>query len=283
MLSRRTLLQIAAATAAGIHPATARAQNRRSPYAPFRMGLQSYSLRAFKVEDALKITRELGLRYWESFEGHLPITDDPRTLATYRELLRAHNVTLAAFGVLGFSTDEADARRKFQFAKAMGIPTLTASPAPEALPLLDRLVEEYRVHIAIHNHGPEDRLYGRIQQGIDVLKGRHPRIGMCIDTGHYLRAGEDPLQAARAFQKRLFALHLKDVRLRPDAPPEFTEIGKGNLNTPALLALLRQQRYPGIIALEYEEHPENPAPYIQQCLDAVRDAIRKAQNLRPQP
>lgn len=283
MLSRRTLLQIAATAAVGLRNPPAGAQNRRSPYAPFRMGLQSYSLRAFKVEDALKITRELGLHYWEAFEAHLPITDNPATLAAYRELLRTYNVTLAAFGVLSFSTDEADARRKFQFAKAMGVPTLTAYPAPEALPLLDRLVEEYRVHIAIHNHGPEDPLYGRIQQGIDALRRRHPRIGMCIDTGHYLRAGEDPLRAARAFHKRLFALHLKDVRLRPDAPPEFTEIGNGNLNTPALLAILRQQRYPGIIALEYEEHPEAPTPRIQQCLDAIRDAVRKAQNLQPQP
>lgn len=40
----------------------------KSPYGPFRMSLQSYSLRHFPLEEALKITQSLGVKYWEAYQ-----------------------------------------------------------------------------------------------------------------------------------------------------------------------------------------------------------------------
>jgi inosose dehydratase len=274
--SRRAFLRNVAVGAAGLTlAASVKADDKKSPYAPFRMGIQSYSLRAFKAEDALKMTKELGLNYWESFEAHLPITDDPKKIDEYKAMLKAYDVKLVAFGVVSFNNNEADARKKFQFAKAMGLETLSAYPTYDALPLLDKLVAEYKINIGIHNHGPGDDLYDRIQKGTTALEGHHPRVGMCIDTGHYIRSDEDPVEAARKFGKRVFGIHLKDVKVKPDGGKEFTEIGKGKLDTVALLKVLKTNKFPGIVSLEYEEHEKEPMPYIQECLAATREAVKK--------
>lgn len=279
-LTRRDLLRAASLGAAGaalFGPTDALAQNVRekSPYGMFRMGIQSYSLRGYKVDEALAKTKALGLTYWEAFNSHLPVTDDPKVIAEYKEKLKANGVRLVAYGVLDFSDNEADARRKFAFAKAMGIETFSAHPAPGAFSLLDRLVEEYGVNIAIHNHGPGDNLYDKIDKTLTAIQGHSVRIGSCSDTGHYLRSDEDPVEAARKFGKRLYGVHLKDVLVDSDGKKHFTEIGKGKLDTVGLLKVLRQNRFRGLLSLEYEEHAENPISYIEACLAAVREAVRK--------
>lgn len=247
----------------------------QNPYRPFRMGIQSYSLRHFKLDEALAKTKGLGLRFWEGWEGHIPITNDAAKIAEYKEKLKANDITLTTFGVVSFKNDEKDTRNKFEFAKAMGIVTLSAYPTLDSLPLLEKMVEEYKINIAIHNHGPEDKIYGKVEQNVKAFEGRHERIGACIDTGHFLRFDEDPVEAARKFGKRTFGVHLKDVT----AEKKFTEIGKGKLDTTEFLKLMRQNQYRGIIALEYEEFPEDPIAKIEECLAKTREIIQK---IRPQ-
>lgn len=280
-VTRRDFLRNAAFGTMGaalLSPNHADAQNEKtSRYAPFKMGMQSYSLRAFKVDDALAKTQKLGLSYWEAYPDHFPLTNDPKVLDDYKAKLKAHNIELLTYGVVDFGNDEKDARSKFEFAKAMGIRTLSAYPQPDALGLLDRLVEEYQINIAIHNHGPGDNLYAKVQQGVDAIKGHSPRIGACIDTGHYLRIDESPLAAAFKFGKRVYGIHLKDVKLGANGAHDFTELGdpNGMLNTVGLLRILKGNGYDGILSLEYEEHENDPLPYIEKCLAATREAIKK--------
>jgi inosose dehydratase len=272
-LSRRTFLSSAALGAAGIvvgsrtEDADARAA---APYGGFRMGLQSYSLRAFPLDDALAKTKALGLGYWEAFDGHLPVTADPARLAEYRTRLSNAGVRVLAYGVVSFGSDMATNRRLFEFARAMGIRTLSADPSPAALPLLEELVREFKINIAIHNHGPRAR-YDKIQEVASAIEGRHPRIGACVDTGHFLRSGEDPVAAIRRFGRRTYGVHLKDVKDKR----QFTELGKGDLDLPRVLAELRQLDYRNVLALEYEEHERDPIPYIEECLTAVKGAVQQ--------
>ena len=61
---------------------------------------------------------------------------------------------MIGYGVVPL-TKNVDANRKFfEFAKAMGLKYLSASPEPGCFDVLDKLVEEYDVAIGIHNHGP---------------------------------------------------------------------------------------------------------------------------------
>lgn len=246
---------------------------RRGVYGPFHLGIQSYSLRGYKFEEALDRSHGFGLQYWEAFQAHVPLTDSPARIAGYLDKFKANNIKLLAWGVQGFDANEANARKVFEFARAMGIKVITADPSPEALPVLDKLLGEYTkadIRVAIHNHGPGSR-YDKISSVANALKGRHVRLGACIDTGHYLRSGEDPVEAVRVFGKRTYGAHLKDVKNQT----EFTILGMGDLRLVDFLVALRKTGFEHMVALEYEEKPENPIIDIDLCLAAARDAAEK--------
>lgn len=245
-----------------------------SPYGPFKMSIQSYSLRAFDTADALAKSRALGLRYWESFSKHFPLTDSATKLAEYKKLLGDHGITLLAYGVERFGKDSDANRREFEFARAMGIVSISADPDPETLDQLDRLVEEYGIRIAIHNHGPGSR-YATVEDVLRAMRNHHERIGACVDTGHYLRSDVDPVAAIRAFGARTYGVHLKDVKNLAGGKKQFTVLGRGDLDVVGCLRELQKLRFAQALSLEYEENEKDPIEDIRACLAAVAAAVQK--------
>ncbi|CUU35605.1 MAG: sugar phosphate isomerase/epimerase [Armatimonadetes bacterium] len=247
-----------------------RRQQAKDPYHPFQMGIQSYSLRGFGFEEALKRTRQLGLEWVEAFPMHFPYFAPREQWASMKEMVARTQTQVVAYGVVGFGADEKAARGVFEFAKAMGIKVITADPEPESFRYLARLCEEFRIPIAIHNHGPNTR-YDTIRSVVEAMRGQPDWIGACIDTGHYLRSGEDPVEAVRRFGKRVYGVHLKDVKNRT----QFTVLGKGDLDTVGFLRALKQIDFKYCLALEYEENPKDPIPDIQACLDYLKSVMGK--------
>ena len=251
----------------------------RDPYTPFRMGMQSYSLRAFGRDEMLDMVRDLGLRYLEAFGTHFPQTEETAAIAEQRVALKARGLRLTDYGVVPFGGDQAANRALFAYAKAMRIGTLSADPAPESCDQLDELVEEFDINIAIHNHGPGSR-YDKIQSVLEAVADRNTRMGACIDTGHFIRSDEDPVAAIRALGRRVHSLHVKDVT----AEKQFTEVGKGVLDLVGMLQALLDVEFRGVMHLEYEEHAEAPLPYIEECLAAIRKGVARVRPLRkPHP
>jgi sugar phosphate isomerase/epimerase len=252
---------------AGVPPAD-------DPYAPFKMGIHSFSLRGYRRGDkadlgkALAVTQELGLHYWESYADHIPTLLDARELDPYQRRLESAGVKVLGYGVVPLTKDPTKNRVFFQFAKLMGLTYLSANPDPSALDGVDKLIEEFDVAVGIHNHGPRDR-YGRIDTIAEAIKNHHPKLGCCIDTGHFLLAGEDPVRAVQVFGKRIYGVHLKDAK---DAKT-FTILGRGDLRTSDLLRALAQLKYDQCLALEYEERPENPMDDLRACLKAAQESI----------
>lgn len=276
--NRRQFLQASAAGIAAMSiVGTTRAAAAKDPYLGLKMGIQSYSLRGFKDPlVALKHTQELGLKYWESFPGHVPMSTLPKNIEAQKEMLAKAGITLYAYGVVGFDANETASREKFEFARAMGIKSISADPKAdkETFDLLDKLVAEYDVAIAIHNHGPKAR-YNKISDVEKVVKDRHPKIGACVDTGHYLRSDEDPVDAIRRLGKRVFGVHLKDVKTLPNGEKQFKIAGEGDLNVTELLKALKTLDYQHCVAIEYEENEANPVSDIEACLKHVRDCAAK--------
>jgi sugar phosphate isomerase/epimerase len=190
------------------------------------------------------------------------------THATLKRKIAAQEVTLIGYGVVPLGKDELLNRKVFEFAKLMGLKYISASPSPDSFDLLDKLVEEYGVAVGIHNHGPGDR-YAKIATIDKAIKDHHPKIGCCIDTGHFLRSREDPVHAVEVFGKRVYGVHLKDVKDARD----FTILGKGDLRTVDLLKALAKNNYDYCLAIEYEENPENPLEDIKACLATAQKAI----------
>lgn len=295
---RREFLQVSAlAAGALVAGRSGFAFPGEDPYGGFKMGLQSYSLRAFDAEPALQHTKTLGLKYWESFSKHIPVSTLPANISRYKAMLDEAGITLLAYGVVSFDDNETAAREIFDFAKAVGLVSISANPKKNAatFDLLDTLVEEYNIPIAIHNHGP-GALYDKADDVVVAVKDRHPLIGACVDTGHYLRSDENPVEVIEKLGPRVFGVHLKDVktirnaaeieRLSQALPQNrvnqlkregkiFTILGEGELDVVGCLRALRKLDYQRSLSLEYEENEQNPISDIELCLKAVRDAVTK--------
>jgi inosose dehydratase len=271
-MTRRTLLAGGASAAAlALLPRAAPAQGDPA-YGGFHMGLQTYTLRDFNFDQTLGHLKDLGLKYAQFFGKQLPITDDAAKIGEAKEKMKAAGVQILSWGVQGFSKNADATRKAFEFAKAMGFSVYAANPSADSFESLAALTKEYGIRIAIHNHGPEDKTYGHLDQVLKAVEKWPVEIGSCVDTGHVLRNGEDPVRWIQALGPRVHDVHLKDFS-GPRGEDEKT-LGKGKLDVPAVLRALREVKFRGILALEYEKNGPKLIDDIQECLATVREAAK---------
>ena len=233
-LSRRGFLAAGAATCAAVSPLAAFA--REAAAADLNLGIQLYSLRGYKVDEAMKHARDIGFRFVEFYGDMFPVNSDAAAIAAMKKKLADLGLTASAHGVNGFGGDAAANRKVFEFAKAAGIPCISADPSPEAFKSLDELVKEFDIRIAIHNHGPKHR-YNKVVDVLKAIEGHDERIGACADLGHYIRSGEKPTEVIRLLKGRLYGIHLKDFQDMQDVTKGVI-LGKGHLDVPAVMAAL---------------------------------------------
>ncbi|TWU05007.1 sugar phosphate isomerase/epimerase family protein [Stieleria varia] len=240
---------------------------------PYQLGIQLYSLRGFDRDTALKHSAELGFKQVEFYSGMLSTDASDDEIAATKKQVADLGMSISAHGVNRFTKD-ADANRKiFEFAKKLGIPTLTADPNPESFDSLNELVKEFDIRIAIHNHGPTHR-YNKAIDVLNAIEGRDERIGACADLGHYIRSGQSATEVIRLLKGRLYGIHLKDFAEMKDKT-EGVILGKGHLDVKGVFDALRMVEFPanGAISLEYEENPKDPIEEIRQCVAVAKAAM----------
>ena len=274
--NRRRFLALTTAAAAGATifdvPGILAADD---PYRGLPIGVQSFSLRNYNVVDAVRHIQGMGLHFVEFYSKHLNPNATAAQLAENRQLLERAKVTLSAHGVNRFSKDHEANRKVFEFAKRAGIRNITANPTPDSFDSLDKLVAEYNIRIAIHNHGP-GALYDSIDSVKKAVAGHHKLIGACVDTGHFIRSKEDPVKAVHELGPRVFGVHMKDEE-KQEKKSHNVVIGSGHLDVLGLFKALKKVSFPadGSLSLEYEANPSNPIDDMKQCLAVAREAIAK--------
>jgi inosose dehydratase len=106
-------------------------------------------------------------------------------------------------------------------------------------------------------------------------------IGLCLDTGHLLLAGGDPVGALRAWASRINHVHLKDARrairagiIADEAPATaiwdraaFPPLGQGDLDVDGVLAELRAMGYGGWLVVEQDTLPRTRAEFDRAARD----------------
>lgn len=282
-LSRRRLLAISAAAAAGATlfdiPQVLQAAglaDAKDPFGGFPVGVQSYSLRNFNTEEAVRHLQGMGVHYAEFYSKHLDPKASNEKLAETLKLLESAQIKLAGHGVHGFGKDHEKNKALFDFAKRAGVKVLTANPTPDAFESLDKLVAEYDIRIAIHNHGP-GALFDKLDSVTKAIAGHDKRIGACVDCGHFLRSGEDPVKCVLELGDRVYGCHIKDEKETGTKASSNVVIGKGHLDVVGLFKALKQVKFPadGALSLEYEANPANPIDDMKACLEVAKEAIAK--------
>ncbi|HZQ41885.1 MAG TPA: sugar phosphate isomerase/epimerase [Acidobacteriaceae bacterium] len=279
-LERRTFLGLTAmATAAAAVPRAFSQSTQPSAVAsthlPVRLGMCSYTFRNFDRAHLIGFLKQLEIFTinLKDAKDHLPSTsaaDEQKALDDYK----AAGITPTAVGTVYFPKDEDDdIRAKFEYAKRAGVKVIVAGdPAAQILPRIERFVKEYDIAFAIHNHGPEDKIW---KSPLDVLKAVHGmdvRMGCCIDVGHTMRAGTDPVAAIRAAGPRLHDVHMKDLAER-NVKESQVAVGRGLMPVREIFAELARIRYPGYVDLEYEIHGDDPMPGVIESMAYMRGVM----------
>ncbi|MEN6449811.1 MAG: TIM barrel protein [Thermoguttaceae bacterium] len=241
------------------------------------LGAQAWTFRLFSLDEAIDKTAALGLKSIECFPGQKLSKDQPDVLfglnlsadarKTLLKKLADSGVKLRSMGVVMgdfVAKDEAKSRKTFEFAKQMGIETITAEPEEDAFDTLESLCEEYEINLAIHNH-PRPSHYWSPEKVLKVCKGRSKRIGACADTGHWVRSGLKPIECLKKLEGRLITFHFKDVD-KAAADAHDVPWGTGVCDVKGMMAELYRQRVKAVFSIEYEYNWENSSPEIAQCV-----------------
>jgi len=276
-LSRRNFL-VATCPAMFVGSRVLPAADNADDWGGFPIGIQTISLRKYSLPEVMRHLQGMGVSYVEfSASSHLPATATDDQIATARQLASKAGLKITAQGVNQFSNDHAANKRVFDFARKLGIRTITANPQPnvETFTSLEKLVAEYDIRIAIHNHGP-GTLYDKLDSVQQAIQGCDPRIGACVDCGHFMSSGEDPVHCISTLAHRVHGVHLKD-HAEFGKKSENVVLGKGHLDVVAIFKALRQIRFPpdGALSLEYEAQPDNPLDDLKSSLAATKEAIAR--------
>lgn len=252
--------------------AAAASPSQGDPWLGLKVGVASYSFSRLPLDEAIKGIRRVGVSYVSIKDAHLPLKS---TAAQRKEVVRKFRdagITPLSCGVIGLKDDEAGLRQAFEYARDAGIPTIVCKPTRKSLPQLDKLVKEFDLRLAIHNHGPEDDVW---PSPLDVWEAVQPfdeRIGICIDVGHTVRCQVDPVDAIRKCAPRLYDLHFKDLASR-EGKSKPVVVGRGVLDVPAMLRALLDLKFAHHVGLEFEAEMNDPLPGVAESIGYVRGVL----------
>jgi sugar phosphate isomerase/epimerase len=278
-ISRRNFLRAGAMAAAAMSTpvmlsAAALGTPSTGKLSPIKLGLASYTFRNFSRAQMIGYMKQLNVSELNAkdVKDHLPTdpTQESQAIVDYT----AADIKVHAAGAIYFLKDEDDdIRAKFEYCKRAGVTVIVAGdPTPASLPRVERFVKEYDIRIAIHNHGPEDKLWQSPLDILKLIKNMDPRIGCCIDVGHTERAGTDVIEAIHEVGPRLFNMHMKDLA---DLKVKESQVavGDGKMPVRAIFEALIANKYEGFVDLEYEIHADDPMPGVTGSFAHMRGVL----------
>ena len=286
MLSRRNMFKaglagFAAAALSGKayaqeEPKCCKKERRNLIYADilgWKIGPQIYSFNHFPFDEAIQLVAKCGVRSFELFSGQpLSKDSDDRVgpgmskdgFKKFRELLAEYQVVPHAMGVCA-----AD-RAHFEFAVKCGFSNINVEPDFDSLPEVDKLAQEYKINVGLHNH-PKDSRYWDPNTVLEHIADLSTRIGACCDTGHWYRSGLDPLECVKKFGNRISAFHIKDLTTeKADIP-----LGKGVCKIADILAVCAEQNIRAPFSIEYESDWDNNQPLVAEGIDFFLETAKK--------
>jgi inosose dehydratase len=281
-LSRRGFVKASASVAAGSLLAAQAWPSRAAAAEPsardsdrwlgLKVGVASYTFNRFPLDVTIQSISRVGVKYVSIKDAHLPLKSTPeQRKAAAKQFLDA-GITPLSCGVITLNDNESDIRNAFEYARDAGIPTMVCKPTRNSLAVLDKFVKEFDIKLAIHNHGPEDKVWPSPYDVWEAVQSHDPRIGLCVDVGHTARCKVDPVEAIRRCSPRLYDLHIKDID-STDSSSKPIEVGRGVLDVRGMLRALVDINYAYHVGLEHEKDMRDPLPGVAESIGYIRGAL----------
>jgi inosose dehydratase len=242
------------------------------PWRGLKVGIASYTFNKFPLDETIEAIRKVGVNYVSIKDAHLKLKSSTAERQAVARKFRDAGITPLSCGVITMNDDEADIRNAFEYARDINVPVIVAKPTRQSIPVLDKLVKEFDIKVAIHNHGPEDKVWPSPYDAWDAVQKYDERLGLCIDVGHTARCAVDPAEAIRKCAPRLYDVHIKDIASK-EGKSKPVEIGRGVLDIHGMLEALLDIRFARHVGLEYEKDLSNPLPGTEESLDYLRKML----------
>ncbi len=273
--TRNEFLKLSGLSAAGVMTATTGSRFPKNPEADefkFTLGLASYTTRNFSLDDTIKWMLRLGLTSVSLKDMHMPLNASAEDIKKTAAKVRNAGLNLYGAGVIYMKTAQ-EVENTFGYATSAGLEMIIGVPNHELLPLVNEKVINTNIKLAIHNHGPGDKLYPSPDNVYEKIKALDKRIGFCIDVGHVQRLHQNPAAMLEKYKDRLFDIHMKDVigETEENSP---VENGRGIIDIPNVLKTLKKIKYGGNLAFEYEKDGNDPLPGLAESVGYVRGVIK---------
>jgi inosose dehydratase len=242
------------------------------PFHGLKLGIASYTFRKFSLDQAIAMTKQSGLKYINLKDTHLALTSTAAECAVAAAKIKEAGLTLMGGGVIYLKKDERQIRGTFEYARNAGMPMIVCSPEPDALDIVEGMAKEFDLRVAIHNHGTTDKKYPSPLDVLKMVEQRDAHMGICMDVGHTVRLGEDPVSVISQCSQRLYDFHVKDIT-QPNAKGSDTEVGKGVIDIVGVFKALVAMKFAGHIGLEYEANADAPLPGVMESVAYMRGVL----------
>jgi inosose dehydratase len=237
----------------------------------FEVGMAGFTFEKLSVEQTIEIMKRVGVTYLSLKDFHMPLNSTQEQINEVIGKFRSAGITVYTVGVIYMETQES-VDQAFEYARMSGVKMIVGAPNYELLSYVEKKIMEYDFRLAIHNHGPDNKLFPNATDIWNHVKDLDPRIGICIDIGHTVRDGQDPVKDIFMYKDRIYDMHIKDVD-KASKEGKGVEMGRGIINIPKVVESLRNIRYTGKCSLEYEKDNTDPLAGIAESIGYFRGVM----------
>lgn len=260
---------------------------------------RNYKGQTLSLKDAALNLRAAGADGIEFTPGQNELEKQGLTLPSLKELLQQYELAISGqyFSAAFYDTSKKDeilqaTQQRIAFLNEFGGSTLVIGPPRDPRSSQSRL-ELIRQQAAVLNE------LGRraLDQGVKI--GIHPHLNTLIevpseieaamestdpryvwlapDTGHIHLAGGDVVAIVKKYRSRLVYFHFKDA-VRPFERPHFAsnlrELGRGEVDFPGVMRVLKEIRYQGWINVEQDFTALTPKESCEISMGYVNQKLK---------
>jgi sugar phosphate isomerase/epimerase len=247
-----------------------------------KLGIATYTFRNFDRAQTIEYLKQIQAPWIsvKDVDKQLPHNATPEQLEAAHHEFADGGFKVMSVGNVDMTKAKTidELRVIFDWAKAFGTPMMVCAPTHDNVKLVETLVKQYNIKIAIHNHGPEDHNFPTPQSVLEAVRNLDPRCGLCLDVGHTARTGTDVVKAIAEAGPRLLDMHVKDLAFFEDRGDQLAkasqcDVGDGIMPFPQIFKQLKKMNYQGCVNLEYEIHGDNPLPGVQRSMSYMRGVL----------